>query len=68
MTKTVAAAVQRTYVERLLFGARKALSHLVEMYENGHWRNHYSNADFAEAVRKAREAFDYWKDTLEKSE
>jgi hypothetical protein len=58
---------QRTYVERQLFSARRALTHLVDMYENGQCSVHYANGDaFAEAVRKARETFDYWKDLLEK--
>jgi len=69
MTATVMAPAQRTYVERQLFGSRRALAHLVEMYENGQWDVHYANGDaFAEAVRKATETFDYWTEMLEKIE
>jgi hypothetical protein len=58
---------QRTYVERQLFAARRALSHLVDLYENGQCSVHYATDNaFAEAVRKARETFDYWTDTLKK--
>ena len=35
MTKTLTAEVQHHNAERQLFGARRALAHLVEMYEKG---------------------------------
>jgi len=62
----VARTPQRPYVERQLFGARQSLTHLVEMYESGQWQRFYaSETAFADAVRKAREAFDHWTETLE---
>ena len=60
MTKMFTADVQRKNAERQLFGARRALSHLVEMYDNGQWRLHYKEDTFAEAVRQAREAVEHW--------
>jgi hypothetical protein len=38
MTKTLTVENQRSNAERQLFTARRALSHLVEMYDNGQWR------------------------------
>jgi len=67
MPEIVIAPPQRTYVARQLFTARRVLAHLVDLYENGQCGVHYANGDvFAEAVRKARETFDYWTDTLRK--
>jgi hypothetical protein len=61
MTKTLTVEVQRSNVERQLFGARRALAHLVEMYDKGHWRIHYKKEEaFAEAVREARQAVEHW--------
>ena len=59
MAKTLAAEVQRKNAERHLFGARRALGHLVEMYENGQWRLCYKEDSFAEAVRQARQAVEH---------
>jgi len=66
MTKTFTAEVQRKNAERQLFSARRALSHLVEMYDNGQWRLHYKEDAFAEAVRKARHAVEHWTDLVGK--
>jgi hypothetical protein len=56
---------QRANAEQQLFGARRALSHLIEMYESGQWRLHYKREDvFAEAVREARHAVDFWSGVL----
>jgi len=60
MTKTLTAEVQRKNAERQLFGARRALAHLVQLYESGQWRQFYKEPAFAEAVRQAREAVDHW--------
>ena len=61
MTKATTAEVQRNNAERQLFGARRALSHLVEMYASEKWRLHYKKEEaFAEAVRVAREAVEHW--------
>lgn len=69
MTKTLTTEVQRMNTERQLFSARRALSHLVEMYDNGKWRTFYKNEDaFADAVRQARKAVDHWTEIASKSE
>jgi uncharacterized repeat protein (TIGR03809 family) len=60
MTKTLTAEAQRSNAERQLFGARRALSHLVQMYDSGQWRLHYKEDAFAEAVRQARQAVEHW--------
>jgi hypothetical protein len=68
MTKTLTAEVQRNNAERQLFGARRALNHLVELYDSGQWRLLYKKEEaFAEAVREAREAVDRWTDMIAKS-
>jgi len=67
MTKTSTASVQRHNAERQLFGARRALAHLVEMYDNGQWRLHYKKEEaFAEAVREARQAVEHWAGVIDK--
>ncbi len=66
MTKTLTAEVQRMNAERQLFGARRALGHLVEMYDNGQWRLHYKEDSFAEAVRQARHAVEHWTEIISK--
>jgi len=53
MTKTLTVDVQRKNAERQLFGARRALGHLLELYESGQWKSLYKEAAFAEAVRQA---------------
>lgn len=68
MTKTLTAEVQRKNAERQLFGARRALAHLVQLYESGQWRQLYKEAAFAEAVREARQAVDHWTDVMAKTE
>jgi hypothetical protein len=68
MTKTLTADIQRKNAERQLFGARRALSHLVELYDSGQWRLRYREDTFAEAVRAAREAVEHWADVVAKSE
>jgi uncharacterized repeat protein (TIGR03809 family) len=68
MTKTLTAEVQRKNAERQLFGARRALNHLVELYDSGQWRLLYKEDAFAEAVRQARQAVDRWTDIVAKSE
>jgi uncharacterized repeat protein (TIGR03809 family) len=61
MTKSLTAEVQRHHAERQLFTARRALSHLVEMYDSGQWRQYYKKEEaFAEAVRNARQAVEQW--------
>lgn len=68
MTKALTAEIQRKNAERQLFGARRALSHLVELYDSGHWRLLYKEDTFAEAVRAARQAVDHWAGVVAKSE
>ena len=62
MTKTLTTDVQRKNAERQLFGARRSLTHLVELYDSGQWKRFYKEEVFAEAVRKARQAVDCWTD------
>jgi hypothetical protein len=67
MTKTLTAGIQRSNAERQLFSARRALAHLVEMYDKGQWSLYYKNeAAFAEAVREARQAVELWSDVISK--
>jgi hypothetical protein len=69
MTKTLTAEVQRNNAERQLFGARRALAHLVEMYDKGQWRLYYKKEEaFAEAVRDARQAVDHWTSIISRCE
>jgi uncharacterized repeat protein (TIGR03809 family) len=67
MTKILTADIQRKNAERQLFGARRALSHLVQLYDSGRWRNLYKEDSFAEAVRQARQAVERWTDIVAKS-
>ena len=65
MTKSATAEVQRQHAERQLFTARRALAHLVEMYDSGQWRHYYKKEEaFAEAVREARQAVEQWTDIV----
>jgi hypothetical protein len=68
MTKILTTEVQRRNAERQLFGARRALGHLVELYDNGQWKTLYKEDTFAEAVRQARLAVDHWTSVVAKSE
>jgi hypothetical protein len=61
MTKTLTSNAQRNNAEMQLFSARRALAHLVEMYDKGRWRIHYKKEEaFAEAVRNARHVVEHW--------
>lgn len=67
MTKALTAEVQRHHAERQLFGARRALAHLVEMYNSGQWRHYYKKEEaFAEAVRDARQAVEQWTNIVDR--
>lgn len=68
MTKVLTADVQRKNAERQLFGARRALGHLVELYESGQWRQFYKEEAFAEAVRQARQAVEQWTNVVGKTD
>ncbi len=68
MTKSLTADLQRKNAERQLFSARRALSHLVELYDSGKWRNLYKEDAFAQAVRDARQAVEQWSQLASKSE
>lgn len=68
MTKVLTAEMQRRHAERQLFTARRALSHLVQLYESGQWRHLYKEEAFAEAVRQARQTVDTWADAVAKAE
>jgi uncharacterized repeat protein (TIGR03809 family) len=68
MTKTLTVDAMRSNAERQLFGARRALAHLVEMYDSGQWRQYYKREEaFAEAVRDARQAVEHWTSIYDKS-
>lgn len=65
MTKALTVEAQRSNAEQQLFGARRALAHLVEMYDNGQWRHYYKKEEgFAEAVRNARQAVEQWRNIV----
>jgi uncharacterized repeat protein (TIGR03809 family) len=67
MTKSATAEVQRQHAERHLFTARRALTHLVEMYDSGQWRQYYKKEEaFADAVRNARQAVEQWTHIVDK--
>ena len=67
MTKTLTVDAQRSNAERQLFSARRALGHLVEMYDKGQWRLHYKKEEaFADAVRNARQAVEQWTGVVNK--
>ena len=68
MTKVLTAEVQQKHAERQLFTARRALSHLVQLYESGQWRHLYKEEAFAEAVRQARQTVDTWADAVARGE
>ena len=67
MTKTLTADILRMNAERQLFGARRALGHLVQLYESGQWKSLYKEEAFAEAVRQARQAVEHWTDVMSKT-
>jgi len=68
MTKVLTAEIQQKHAQRQLFTARQALSHLVQLYESGQWRNLYKEEAFAEAVRQARQAVDTWTDAVARAD
>jgi hypothetical protein len=67
MTKTLTTEVQRKNAERQLFSARRALEHLVQLYDSGQWKNLYKEETFADAVRQARQLVDHWTGALAKA-
>lgn len=68
MTKSLTATAQRKNAEQQLFTARRALEHLVKLYESGQWKNFYKEDTFATAVRQARQLVDHWTDVIARSE
>jgi ribosomal protein S4 len=68
MTKTLTTEVQRKNAERQLFSARRALEHLVQLYDSGQWKNFYKEDNFADAVRQARQLVDHWTSVVAKAE
>jgi hypothetical protein len=66
MTKTLTLDVQHKNAERQLFAARRALGHLVQLYESGQWKTLYKEDAFAETVREARQAVEHWTNVLAK--
>jgi uncharacterized repeat protein (TIGR03809 family) len=68
MTKVLTSDIQRKNAERQLFSARRALSHLVELYDSGRWRSLYKEDTFAEAVRQARQAVEHWTSVVDQPE
>jgi hypothetical protein len=65
-TKTRTIDGQTSTAELELFAARRTLSHLVEMYDNGQWRLFYEEEGFVEAVRQARYVVEHWTEVLSK--
>jgi uncharacterized repeat protein (TIGR03809 family) len=68
MTKLLTADIQRKNAERQLFGARRTLAHLVELYDSGRWRLHYKEDAFAAAVREARQSVEHWTTVVAQSD
>jgi hypothetical protein len=68
MAKTLTAYLNRKKAEQELFTARKTLTHLVQLYENGQWRRLYKEDIFVGTVRKARETVEHWTGVLERSD
>lgn len=68
MTKTLTARAQRQNAEQQLYTARRALGHLVQLYDTGQWKNLYKEDTFADAVRQARKLVDHWTDVVAKSQ
>jgi hypothetical protein len=69
MTESLTTEAQRRHAERQLFSARRALAHLVQMYDSGQWRLYYKKEEaFAEAVRGARQAVDQWNNIFNKAD
>jgi len=68
MSETLKADVQRQHAEQQLFGARRALAQLLEIYEKGQWGLYYKEDTFAHAVRAARLAVDHWTDVVSNCE
>ena len=68
VTKELTIEGQRKNAEQRLFGARRALSHLVELYDSGQWKTLYREDTFAEAVRQARQAVDHWTSVVGKGD
>jgi hypothetical protein len=68
MTKLLTTDIQRKNAERQLFGARRALAHLVQLYDSGQWRLLYREDSFADAVREARQAVEHWTGVVAKAE
>jgi len=64
MAQSLTAYMQRRQAEQELFTARRALTHLVQIYDSGQWRRFYREEVFIDAVQKAREAVDYWTTAL----
>jgi len=60
MAKTLRDHAYRKKVDRELFDARQKLHHLVQIYQNGQWRQYYKEDTFVTVLRQARQAVDHW--------
>ncbi len=60
MNKLPMNSTERMIAERELSRARHMLRDLVEIYDSGHWRRYYKEEKFADEVRRAKHAVDYW--------
>jgi hypothetical protein len=60
MSKLPMTSIERVLAERELSRARRMLRDLVEIYGSGHWRYYYKKSKFADEVRRAKQAVDYW--------
>jgi hypothetical protein len=60
MSKLPMTSTERMIAERELSRARRILRDLAEIYYSGHWRHYYKEEKFADEVRRAKHAVDYW--------
>jgi hypothetical protein len=60
MSKLPMASTERVIAERELSRARRMLRDLAEIYDSWRWRHYYKEEKFADEVRRAKQAVDYW--------
>ena len=64
MSKSSMTSIEYMIAERELSRARNMLRDLVESYRSGQWRHYYKNDTFADEVRRAKQAVDYWMEAI----
>ena len=50
----------RSVVTRWRMLAERRLNYLIELYENGRWKIHYSEPEFLKVIQEARAALKTW--------